>query len=53
MKKIEEIDNNFKAAKVNDIDVNYYNVINKPFSLEGFPWGNPAEGKFYRLPDYL
>ena len=51
MKKIEEIDNNFKAAKVNDIDVNYYNVINKPFSLEGFPWGNPAEGKFYRLPD--
>ena len=50
MKSIEEIDKNFMPAKVGDKDVNYYNVLSAPFSIEGFPWGDPAKGEFFRLP---
>ena len=48
--KIEDIDKNFKPALVGDREVNYRNVLSRPFSLEGFPWGDPAKGEFYRLP---
>ncbi|MBO7224200.1 MAG: SGNH/GDSL hydrolase family protein [Kiritimatiellae bacterium] len=53
MKSIEEIDSNFKVATVDDREINYYNVLSEPFSVEGFPWGSLAEGKFNRLPDFL
>ena len=48
--KIEDIDKNFKPATIGDRAVNYYDVTGAPFSLEGFPWGDPAKGEFYRLP---
>jgi hypothetical protein len=47
--KIEEIDKNFQAAKVGDLDVRYYNVMSAPFEIEGFPWRDPAL-VFNRLP---
>ena len=53
MSKIEKIDSNFEPATVGDRAVNYYNVVNKPFSLEGFPFGEHLKGEFYRLPDTL
>ena len=48
--KIEDIDTNFKPATVGDQQVHYLNAIRAPFSLEGFPWGDPAKGEFFRLP---
>ena len=42
--KIEDIDSNFKPATVGDKEVHYLNAIQAPFSLEGFPWGDPAKG---------
>ncbi len=51
--KIEDIDSNFKPATVGDKEVHYLNAIQAPFSLEGFPWGDPAKGEFFRLPGDL
>lgn len=51
--KIEDIDPNFKPAVVGDKTVMYINVLKEPMSLEGFPWGDPAKGEFFRLPPYL
>ncbi len=51
--KIEDIDKNFKATTVNNREVVFFDVVKKPFSLEGFPWGDPAKGQFYRLPPSL
>lgn len=48
--KIDEIDTNFKPALVGDRNVHYFDVTNAPFSLEGFPWGDPKKFEFYRLP---
>lgn len=50
---ITKIDKNFAAATVNGKEVAYYDVTNAPFSLEGFPWGDPKKGEFYRLPPTL
>ncbi|MCX6992735.1 MAG: hypothetical protein NT011_06270 [Kiritimatiellaeota bacterium] len=47
--KIEEIDKNFQAAKVGNLDVRYYDALKAPFALEGFPWRDPAL-IFNRLP---
>lgn len=47
--KIEEIDKNFQAAKVGNLDVRYYDALKAPFELEGFPWRDPAL-IFNRLP---
>ena len=35
--KIEEIDKNFQAAKVGNLDVCYYDALKTPYELEGFP----------------
>lgn len=48
--KIEEIDSNFKVASFGDREVVYLDILKPPFSLEGFPWGDPAKGEFFRLP---
>ncbi len=48
--KIEDIDKNFKPATVGDRQVGYRDVTDAPFSLEGFPWGDPKAGQFFRLP---
>ncbi len=48
--KIEEIDKNFKTASVGDVQVCYFNALEKPFVLEGFPWRKPG-GKLYRIPE--
>lgn len=48
--KIEDIDKNFKAATVGNKEVCYLNAVKPPFSLEGFPWGDPDKGEFFRLP---
>lgn len=48
--RIEDIDKNFRPAKVGEREVAYLNAIESPFSLEGFPWGDPAKGEFFRLP---
>ena len=48
--KIEDIDSNFKPATVGDKEVHYLNAIRAPFSLEGFPWGDPEKQEFFRLP---
>ena len=47
--KIEEIDKNFQAAKVGNLDVCYYDALEAPYELEGFPWRDPAL-IFNRLP---
>lgn len=47
--KIEDIDKNFQAAKVGDLEVHYYDALEAPFVLEGFPWRDPAR-VFNRLP---
>lgn len=49
--KIEDIDHRFKPALVGERKVNYFNAVLPPFTLEGIPWGNPREGRFFRLPD--
>jgi hypothetical protein len=51
--KIEEIDRNFATAKIGNRDVRYYDVTDAPISLEGFPWGDPKKGEFFRLPPTL
>lgn len=51
--KIEEIDKNFATAKIGNVDVRYYDVTDAPISLEGFPWGDPKKGEFFRLPPTL
>ena len=48
--KIEDIDTNFKPATVGDKEVHYLDATKAPFSLEGFPWGDPSKGEFFRLP---
>lgn len=50
---ISQIDSNFTAAKIGGRDVAFRNVASAPFSLEGFPWGDPARGEFFRLPPTL
>lgn len=47
---IEDVDPNFKAVKVGEKDVVFHNVLLKPFSFEGSPWGDKSKGEFYRLP---
>jgi hypothetical protein len=47
--KIEEIDKNFQVAKVGALDVCYYDALQRPFELEGFPWRDPGL-VFNRLP---
>ena len=47
--KIEEIGKNFQAAKVGNLDVCYYDALQTPFELEGFPWRDPVQ-IFNRLP---
>lgn len=47
--KIEDIDPNFRPAKVGDLEVRYCDVLKEPFALEGFPWRDPAL-VFNRLP---
>ncbi len=47
--KIEDIDKNFQAAKVGNKDVCYYDALQKPFVLNGFPWRDPQK-VFNRLP---
>lgn len=47
--KIEELDKNFQAAKIGDLEVRYYDALRAPFELEGFPWRDPAR-VFNRLP---
>ena len=47
--KIEAIDKNFQAAKVGKLDVCYYNALQAPCAVEGFPWRAPAL-IFNRLP---
>ena len=47
---ITKIDRNFSAATVGGREINYYDVTDAPFSLEGFPWGDPKKGEFFRLP---
>ena len=47
--KIEEIDRNFKIATVGDREIVYFNALEAPFRLEGFPW-YPQHHRLYRLP---
>lgn len=46
---ITQIDKNFKAAVVAGQDVEYYDVTEGPFTLEGLPWWEKGKA-FYRLP---
>jgi len=48
--KIEDIDKNFKVAKLGDTPVNFYNAHAAPFVIEGFPWRKDGDTAFYRLP---
>lgn len=53
--KIEEIDPNFKAVKIGDKPVVYWNVLNGPFAVEGLPFRG-VEGREWplvRLPASL
>lgn len=50
--KIEDIDKNFVASKLSnlgDLEVHYYDVRKKPFSVEGFGWLDKYP-EFHRLP---
>lgn len=48
----EQFDRNFREAKVGDLEVHYFNALNKPFELNGFPWRR-ADGTLNRLPEGL
>lgn len=50
--KIEDIDSNFKPAKVENLDICYYDVLKEPFALEGFPWRDQSM-VFNRLPSTM
>ena len=45
-----QFDKNFREAKVGKLEVHYYNALNKPFELNGFPWRR-ADGELNRLPE--
>ncbi len=47
--KIEDIDKNFQSAKVGSKEVCYYDALQQPFVLSGFPWRDPQK-VFNRLP---
>lgn len=49
MRRLEEIDRNFKAAELDGIPLHFYPVNAAPFVVEGFPWRHP-EKEYYRLP---
>jgi len=50
--KLEEIDKNFATAKIDNVDINFVDVLQPPFVLEGLPFANrPCDGAPYcRLP---
>ncbi|MFA6103491.1 MAG: hypothetical protein WCV67_08925 [Victivallaceae bacterium] len=48
--KIEDVDPNFKVAKIGGTAINCFNIDTAPFQLSGFPWRKPS-GAFYRLPE--
>ena len=50
--KIEEIDRNFKVSTVGDKEIFYFNALEAPFQLEGFPW-YPQHHRLYRLPGHF
>ncbi|GEM_PF-45108 len=48
---ISQIDTNFAAVKVGDLEVIYSNALDVPFAVEGFPWRRAADAPLYRLPE--
>lgn len=51
-KDISEIDKNFKPARLDNLQINYFNALEKPFELSGFPWVKAGEVP-YRLPSHF
>ena len=49
---ISEIDRNFKVSTVGDKEIIYFNALEAPFQLEGFPW-YPQHHRLYRLPGHF
>lgn len=47
--RIEDVDQNFRAARAEGRDVVYADALRAPFAVEGFPW-RAAGAPFRRLP---
>ncbi len=48
-KKIEDIDQNFRAQELNSKKYHFFKITEKPFELDGFAWFD-KEKEFCRLP---
>lgn len=47
--RLTALDKNFHMARAEALDVEFFNVQDSPFSIEGFAWHNPGQ-PFFRLP---
>lgn len=50
---ISKIDKNFSTTRIDDIDVEYFNIKEQPFAIEGLAWMRENNNDFYRLPRTL
>lgn len=49
---IADIDKNFKPATVDNLSVHYFNALNSPFEVSGFPWWERGT-QVHRLPAHF